>query len=359
MSYDPKTFCRRFGLTHIETSALHLRRHRCGKGFAYRDGTGKTIRDKAVKARINQLAIPPAWSEVCVAGDQCAHIQAIGRDAEGRLQYRYHPDWDKARASAKENRLKRLGSSLPRVRRAVKKALATPGLTRTKVVAAIVRLIDRALLRPGNEKYARSEGGRGASTLLKSDVAVNGDQVLLLFKGKGGKEIGRDFRDPLLARVLDKLSAARGPRLFSLSDGNGGARPITAREVNDFLAEASGSSISAKDFRTFRASATALAVLTEQNGHESKMLRKKAIIAAADAASKILVNTRSVARASYIHPSVIEAYEAGKLETSPLPGRMRKGLSRIECALMRFLESRADTPPVKAVANRSQNYDGR
>ena len=338
MTHDPKTFCRRFGLTYVETSALELRRQRCGKGFTYRDGAGNTIRDKAVKARINQLAIPPAWREVCIAADERAHIQAIGRDAEGRLQYRYHPEWDKARATAKETRLKRLGSSLPRVRNAVKEALASPGLTRTKVVAAIVRLIDHALLRPGYEEYARSEGGRGASTLLKSDVSVNGDQIVLLFKGKGGKEIMRELRDPLLARVLHKLSAARGQRLFSLSDGKGGKQPVTAREVNEFLAEVGGSSISAKDFRTFRASATALAVLTEHNGHESEVMRKKAIVAAADEASKILVNTRSVARSSYIHPSVIEAYDAGKLKTSVLRGRIRKGLSRIETALIRFLE---------------------
>ena len=337
MTHDPKTFCQRFGLTYVETSALELRRQRCGKGFCYRDGTGKTIHDKAAKARINQLVIPPGWSEVRIAADERAHIQAIGRDAEGRLQYRYHPEWDKARTTAKETRLKRLGSSLPRVRNAVRKALAGPDLTRTKVVAAIVRLIDRALLRPGHEEYARSEGGRGASTLLKSDVAVNGDQVVLMFKGKGGKEIRRELRDPLLARVLHKLSAAKGQRLFSLPDGKGG-EPVTAREVNEFLAEASGSSISAKDFRTFRASATALAVLTEYNGHESEVMRKKAIVAAADEASKILVNTRSVARSSYIHPSVIEAYETGKLKTSVLSGRIRKGLSRIESALMRFLE---------------------
>jgi DNA topoisomerase-1 len=275
---------------------------------------------------------------VYIAGDERGHIQAIGRDAEGRLQYRYHPDWDQARATAKKGRLKQLGSALPRVRNAVRKALAVPGLTRTKVVAAIVRLIDRALLRPGYEEYARSEGGRGASTLLKSDVALDGDRVVLVFKGKGGKEIRRKLRDPLLARVLRRLSASRGRRLFGFADGNGGKRPVTAREVNEFLAEASSPKISAKDFRTFRASATALAVLAEHNGHESERLRKKAIVAAADEASKILANTRTVARSSYIHPSVIEAYEAGKLETSLLRGRMRKGLSRIESALMRFLE---------------------
>jgi DNA topoisomerase-1 len=338
MTHDPKTLCRRFGLIYVETSSLQLRRQRWGKGFAYRDARGKILSDKNLRARINQLAIPPAWTEVCIAEDERAHIQAIGRDAEGRLQYRYHPDWDQARATTKKGRLKRLGSALPRLRNAVSKALAAPGLTRTKVVAAVVRLIDRALLRPGYEEYARSEGGRGASTLLKRDVALDGDKVVLVFKGKGGKEIRRELRDPLLARVLGKLSASRGPRLFGFADGNRGKRPVTAREVNEFLAEASGAEISAKDFRTFRASATALAVLAEHNGHESERLRKKAIVAAADEASKILVNTRTVARSSYIHPSVIEAYEAGKLESSLFRGRMRKGLSRIESALMRFLE---------------------
>ena len=339
MTHDPKKLCRRFGLVYVETSALQLRRQRCGKGFTYRDGLGKTINDRAVKARINQLAIPPAWTEVCIAGDSRAHIQAIGRDAEGRLQYRYHSEWDKARATAKETRLKRLGSALPRLRNAVKKALAAPGLTRTKVVAAIVRLIDRALLRPGYEEYARSEGGRGASTLLKSDVAVNGDKVVLVFKGKGGKEIRRELHDPGCSRASCRgCRHSRAGACSACSMANGGKQPVTAREVNEFLAEASGSSISAKDFRTFRASATALAVLTEHNGHESETLRKKAVVAAAEEASKILVNTRSVARSSYIHPSVIEAYKAGKLETSLLRGRMRKGLSRIESALMRFLE---------------------
>jgi DNA topoisomerase-1 len=338
MAHDPKKLCRRFGLAYVETSALRLRRRRCGAGFGYLDDHGRTVRDKALKARIKRLAIPPAWTEVCIAEDERAHIQAIGRDGEGRLQYRYHPEWDKARATTKERRLKRLGSALPSVRRAVKKALAAPGLTRTKVIAAVVRLIDRALLRPGYQEYARDQGGRGAATLLKSDVAVEDDKVVLAFKGKGGKEIKQELRDPLLARVVRKLYALRGHRLFGLSDGNGDKRPITAREVNEFLAEASGAKVTAKDFRTFRASATALAVLAEHNGHDSETLRKKAIVEAADEASKILVNTRSVARSSYIHPSVIEAYEAGKLETSLLRGRMRKGLSRIESAFMRFLE---------------------
>jgi DNA topoisomerase I len=341
MAYDPKALCRHFGLTYLETPALRLRRRRCGKGFSYSDVNGRTVREKALKARISALAIPPAWTEVSIAEDPKAHIQAIGRDADGRLQYRYHPDWDKARARVKKGRLKRFGLALPRVRKVVRTALAAPGLSRAKVIAAVVRLIDRASLRPGFEEYARSEGGRGATTLLKSDVAVNGDHVVLEFKGKGGKEIKQALRDPPLARVLRKLSSLRGQRLFGLPDSNGDKRPVTAREVNDFLAQASGTPVSAKDFRTFRASAVALATLTEHNGHESASLRKQAIVKAADDASKMLGNTRSVARTSYIHPSVVAAYQAGKLETSLLRGRVRKGLNRIESALMRFLERSA------------------
>ena len=338
MPQDPKKLCGRYGLTYVETSDLRLRRRHCGKGFGYIDGEGRTVRDKQLKARIRQLAVPPAWTEVCIAEDERAHIQAVGRDAEGRLQYRYHPDWERARAETKAYRLLRLGSALPRLRGAVKRALSTPDLTRSKVIAAVVRLIDRALLRPGYEEYAKARGSRGAATLLKSDVVIKGDKVVLEFVGKGGKQIKREVRDRLLARVAQRLTTLRGRRLFSTPDHNGQPRPITAREVNAWLAEASGSNITAKDFRTFRASAEALAFLTEHNGHETEKLKKQAIVQATDKASELLVNTRSVARSSYIHPSVIKAYESGKLENSLFRGRMRAGLNKIESALMRFLE---------------------
>jgi DNA topoisomerase-1 len=342
MPQDAKKGCGHYGLTYVETSELALRRRRCGKGFTYLDGSGNTVRDNALKVRIRQIAIPPAWTDVCIAADDRAHIQAIGRDAEGRLQYLYHPDWERYRATTKEQRLLQLGSALPRVRGAVKRALAARGLTRTKAIAAVARLIDRALLRPGYEEYARKAGGRGAATLLKSDVEVEGDTVLLEFKGKGGKEIRQEVRDPLLARVLRKLSTSPGRRLFSAPDGNGGERPITAREVNQFLAEASGVSVSAKDFRTFRATATALAFLSDRDGDTNERLRKKAIGEAADEASKILGNTRTVARSSYIHPGVIAAYEAGRLRAGAFSSRMRSGLTKIESALMHFLEKNPD-----------------
>ncbi len=342
MPQDVKQLCRRHGLNYVETADLGLRRRRYGKGFGYVDAEGLTVRDKALKARIRELAIPPAWTDVCIAEDDRAHIQAVGRDTEGRLQYRYHPDWEEARAETKALRLLRLGSALPRLRDAVRKALSAPELTRTKVIAAVVRLIDRALLRPGYEEYAQERGSRGASTLLKSDVAIEGDKVTLEFEGKGGKPVKQTVRDELLARVAKRLSTLKGRRLFSVPDNSGRQRPITARDVNAFLAEVSGTDVTAKDFRTFRATAEALAFLTENNGHETEKLRRQALVQAADKASEILVNTRSVARSSYIHPSVIKAYESGKLEASLFRGRIRNGLNKIESALMRFLE-RAST----------------
>jgi DNA topoisomerase I len=338
MPQDAKRLCRRYGLHYVETGDLRLSRRRCGRGFRYVDGEGWTVRDKALKARIKQLAIPPAWTEVCIAEDEQAHIQAIGRDAKQRLQYRYHPDWEQARTETKAHRLLQLGSALPRLRTSVRKALSAPGLNRDKVIAAVVRLIDRALLRPGHEEYAQERGTRGASTLLKSDVVIEGDTVMLEFQGKGGKPIRQIVRDKLLARVAKRLSSLKGRRLFSVPDDSGRPRPITAREVNAYLAESSGTDITAKDFRTFRASAEALAILTENNGHETDRLKKQAIVQAADKASEILVNTRSVARSSYIHSSVIKAYESGKLEASLFRGGIRTGLNKIESALIRFLE---------------------
>jgi DNA topoisomerase-1 len=338
MPLDAKRLCRRYCLNYVETADLRVRRRCCGRGFTYTDGEGRTVRDKAFKARIKQLAVPPAWTEVYIAEDERAHIQAVGRDAEHRLQYRYHPDWEQARTEIKARRLLQLGSALPRLRSSVRKALSAPVLNRAKVIAAVVRLIDRALLRPGHEEYARERGTRGASTLLKSDVVIEGDTVMLEFEGKGGKPIRQIVRDKLLARVAKTLSTLKGRRFFSVPDDSGRPRPITAREVNTYLAEASGTDITAKDFRTFRASAEALALLAENNGHETEKLRKQAVVQAADKASEILVNTRSVARSSYIHPSVIKAFEDDKLEASLFRGRLRTGLNKIESALMRFLE---------------------
>jgi DNA topoisomerase I len=191
MPHDPRALCHRYGLTYAERSELNLRRRRCGKGFGYFDAAGHAVRNKAIKARIKALAIPPAWTDVCIAEEEKSHIQAVGRDAEGRLQYCYHPEWEHIRTSTMGRRLLRFGSALPRLRKAVKAALADSRITRTKVTAAVVRLIDLALLRPGHEEYARDRGGRGATTLFKDDVVLEGDKVVLEFEGKGVSRSGR------------------------------------------------------------------------------------------------------------------------------------------------------------------------
>jgi DNA topoisomerase I len=335
---DSRSLCRRHQLVYIDAAELGWRRRRCGRGFSYIDASGKTLKDAAVKDRIKSLAIPPAWTEVCIADDPRAHLQAIGRDAAGRLQYRYHPDWDKARAEVKQKRLVRFGEALPRVRRAVTKALAEPRLTRTKVVAAVVRLIDRARLRPGYDEYARADGGRGAATLLKKDVRVEADRIVLEFDGKGGRRTRHVVKDAPLARVVKQLWARRGLRLFRLPGRR--SAPVSAREVNAFLVEASGENVSAKDFRTFSASAGALATLAGADDGGSEAAKKEALIEAADIASEELANTRAVARSSYIHPAVIKAYTQGKLSARVLEGRARRGLTKVESALLRFFKGK-------------------
>ena len=333
MALSPRGLCRRYGLTYVETNELDIRRRRCGRGFAYLDSAGRVIRDKGAKKRIKSLAIPPAWTEVCNASDDRAHIQAVGRDAEGRLQYRYHPGWNRLRSDLKVRRLLKFGESLGQVRRAVTAALRKPGFARQKLVAAVVRLMDRALLRPGHEAYARVNGGRGAATLTTNDIEVAGDSIRLNFRGKGGKEVMLRLQDALLAPVLRQLSELGGGRLFKLP---GDDRPVTAQEVNNFISEVSGAQVTAKDFRTFRASAKALGLLAEeQDGSQRAMLR------VADKVSEKLVNTRSLARSSYIHPLVFEAYQRGVLTGRLLKGRITSGLNKFESALLRLLKSAA------------------
>lgn len=337
MGPSPRELCRRYGLTYVETGELDFRRRRCGRGFTYLDASNRTLSDKKLRARINALAIPSAWTDVYIASDKRAHIQAIGRDADGRLQYRYHPDWDNLRAEIKRARLLDFGTSLGLIRKAVRSALNKPGLGRKKLLAAIVRLMDRALLRPGHESYARKDGGRGAATLTKKDVKLSGDKILLEFPGKGGKEVKFELRDPLLARALRPLMRLGGRRLFKLPNDE---RPVTAQEVNRFLTDVGQTEITAKDFRTFRASASALGTLVEGGGKAGDETPTRALARAADQVSESLANTRSVARSSYIHPVVVDAYENGKLKGKLLRGQLIQGLNRFESALVRLLKSR-------------------
>jgi DNA topoisomerase-1 len=303
----------RVGLRYVGTDELTIRRKRAGKNFTFVNARGRTISDEITRARLKRLAVPPAYEEVLYAADPRAHIQAIGRDAAGRLQYRYHPDWEKVRERRKAKRLQRLVEAMPRIRRAVNKHLGTAEPTREFALAAVIELIACSAIRPGSESYAREHGTRGAATLLKSNVEVHGARIALKFRAKGGKKIEKEFQCPRAAMAINVLRPLPGRRLFQYRTGEGEVRSVTATEVNAFLREMSGVKISLKDFRTLSASAAALEALAHVEPASSERGRRRQVKAAVTAVSEKLANTPAICRKSYVHQTVVAAFENGKL----------------------------------------------
>lgn len=328
----------RLGLRHVDAGTLPLRRIRRGRGFSYVDANGKPVRTRRTLARIRALVIPPAWEEVCIAADPDAHIQAVGRDAEGRLQYRYHDRWTTLRDDLKAERLLRFGRALPRIRARLEADLRRRVGDRRYAAAAAGRLIDRTLLRSGHGTADPEAGGRGATTLLKRDVRVNGGSLQLAFIGKSGKKVRKTLRDPVLLRRIRKLKSIGKRRLFAFHDERGRCCYLSARELNAYLREAAETDVTAKDFRTFAASAEALAALAQADPPDSRTGRRRLVATVMRQASDRLANTPAVARSSYVHPLVVEAFEAGALDGALLRGPPRSGLNREETALLRFLE---------------------
>ena len=327
---------RRLGLKRVELEHLTIERVACGRGFSYRQN-GAVVRDSETRSRIVELVVPPAWRDVRIAADHHAHLQAVARDEAGRLQYLYHPAWSEVRAARKVEHLARLGRGLRKLRAAVAEDLKNSALHRRTMLAAAATLVDRAGLRAGHEAYAGPESGRGAATLLKRHVTIDGCDVKLAFPGKGGRRIEVCLADEQLARVLAELKQVRGPRLFKERNGQG-LRPLTAEDLNEYLREASGEDISAKDFRTFLASARALELLCTTEPATTARERRRCLAAVARQVGEVLNNTPTVARSSYIHPHVIERFEDGLLDPGLLRPRRRQGLDAAESALMRLIE---------------------
>ncbi|MGE0210167.1 MAG: DNA topoisomerase IB [Parvibaculaceae bacterium] len=328
---------KRLKLKKIETDDLELTRVPHGTGFAIRDAAGNAVSDPIVKARISEIVIPPAWREVRIAAEPEAHLQAVGRDEAGRLQYIYHPDWEHIRSARKIARLKELGDALPGLRKGLRGHLGDRHLSRPSIIAAAVTLIDRAALRAGHEAYAGDEGGRGAATLLKRHATVEGKRINLDFRGKGGKHIVKAIDDARLARRIGMLKDVPGRRLFKEREGRI-AKPVTAEDLNAYLREATGADVTAKDFRTFRASAHALELLCAFPP-ASATERRKALATICREVSGLLDNTPAVCRSSYIHATILDAFEEESLAASLVGSRPRAGLTRAETALMRFLEA--------------------
>ena len=332
---------RRLGLRYVSTDTLTIRRRRNGDGYTFVSARGRTIKDEITRARLKRLAVPPAYQEVLYATDPRAHIQAIGRDAAGRLQYRYHPDWEKVRERRKARRLQRLVEALPRIRRAVNKHLASAEPTREFALSAVIELVACSAIRPGSESYAKANGTRGAATLLKSNVAVSGATIALKFRAKGGKAIEKQFHCPRVAHALTVLRELPGRRLFQYRDADGASRIVTAADVNVFLREIADVKISLKDFRTLCASAAALEALARVVPAASERGRRRQVKEAVVAVSEQLANTPTICRKSYVHQTVVAAFENGKLEKFSATLRRRRSPAHREQLLAQVVASMA------------------
>ena len=304
---------KRLGLRLVTTDDLTIARRLNGRGFAYAHADGRSIRDRALIARLGKLAVPPAYADALYCPDPRGHLQAIWRDAAGRLQYRYHPDWDEVRAQRRLRRLARLTQALPHIRRAVARCLAAAEPSLELALAAIVELVAISGIRAGRESYVRSNGTRGAATLLKSNVAIDGDRIVLSFRAKGGKPIRKALRSRRLAAAMRTLRRLPGRRMFQCCNGNGEVRSVRAREVNAFLRDLAGVAISLKDFRTLTASAAALDTLARTEPARSATRRKRQVRAAMQTVADQLGNTPAICRKSYVPAGLVAAFERGGL----------------------------------------------
>ncbi|WP_197062805.1 DNA topoisomerase IB [Bosea sp. UNC402CLCol] len=320
-------------LRRVSSDELVIRRVRRGRFFSYRDANDNRITDEEILARIRSLAIPPAYEDVRIADDPAAHLQAIGRDEAGRIQHRYHPDWEKVRERRKLKRLACLIAALPKLRARIAKDLRSRQLGHDKALACAAAIMDRCHIRVGNEAYAKANGSRGASTLLKRHVDLTGSRITLHFRGKSSKDIACTVEAPALARAIGRISALPGARLLQYLREDGSVAPISADEINGYLRRASGQRISSKDLRMLAANAAAAELLLAGEEAVSEMGRKRQIADIMRIISERLVNTPAVVRKSYVHAIVIDAYASGRLQSSYAKVRASARCSRIERAL--------------------------
>jgi len=300
------------GLVYTTDDEPGIKRIRKGKGFEYLGPDGRRVRDKASLERIRSLVIPPAWEHVWISTRPRGHLQATGRDARGRKQHRYHARWRLVRDANKFDRMASFARVLPRIRRRVTRDLRRDSLPREKVVATIVRLLETTFARVGNEEYARQNHSFGLTTLRDRHVEVRGATVRFLFKGKSGREVSLGVTDRRVAAVIKRCEELPGQRLFQYVDVDGERRTVTSDEVNQYLRDAAGQDVTAKDFRTWAGTLLAACALSEMSGFESESEAKRNLVAAIDSVAHRLGHTRAVCRRSYIHPAVIETFLDGK-----------------------------------------------
>jgi DNA topoisomerase-1 len=314
---DAAAAARAAGLRHVHDDRPGLRRIATKNGFRYADMDGKPVRDAATLARIRSLAIPPAWRDVWICPIANGHLQATGRDARGRKQYRYHPRWRNVRDDVKYERMLAFGQALPAIRARVDAALALPGLPREKVLATVVHLLQATMMRIGNEEYVRDNRSYGLTTLRNRHVRIDGGKVRFRFRGKSGITHDVTVSDRRLARIIRRTRDLPGQDLFQYIDDDGNLHSVGSGDVNDYLRTISGDDYTAKDFRTWHGSVLAAQALLACGPAANAAEARKNVVRAVEAVARKLGNTPAVCRKCYVHPAVIDAYLAGAVLAMP------------------------------------------
>jgi DNA topoisomerase I len=332
------------GLRYVTDVLPGIRRRRVGTGWAYYRPDGDRITDAAERRRLNSLAIPPAWSDVWICPDPRGHLQVTARDARGRKQYRYHPAYRAARDESKFRRMLEFSEVLPHLRQRIERDLRARGLTRRKVLATVVRLLDKTLIRVGNDEYARTNRSFGLTTLRGRHVQVRGATVRFTFRGKSGVPHEVAVTDRRLARIVQQCQDLPGQELFQYIDEQGRRQAISSDDVNAYLRETTGRDVTAKDFRTWAGTMLAAKELRDIGPAKSRREAERNLVRVIDAVAKRLGNTRAVCRKYYVHPVVFDGYLAGHTapQTAELPtGKRRErptaALRRDEIAVLQFL----------------------
>lgn len=345
ISGDPVLAANVADLRYVHGDGPGLRRVRSPRGVIYLDNRGRRVRAEATLERIRRLAIPPAWADVCICPDPRGHVQAWGRDARGRKQYRYHPRWREVRDSAKYTRLLRFAMALPRIRARVAGDLRTPGLSREKVLATVVRLLEATMIRIGNEEYARTNGTFGLTTMRRRHVGVTASTLRFEFRGKSGRHHTVDVTDRRLARIVRRCQELPGQELFKYIADDGSRQAVDSDTVNAYLREISGEDFTAKDFRTWAGTVLALDILRTLPHPAGARAAKGFVRQAIAQIAGQLGNTPAVCRKCYVHPVVIEAYMAGMLirirADRPPDSRTGVGLTHSERQVVRVLRKAA------------------
>jgi DNA topoisomerase I len=338
---------REAGLVYASDADPGISRVKVGRAFGYRGVDGRAIRDRATLERIRSLAIPPAWTNVWIAPKATAHLQATGRDARGRKQYRYHPRWTAVRDETKYTRMLAFAGVLPAIRRRVAADLRRTPLSRERVLATVVALLERTLIRVGNDEYARTNGSFGLTTLRDRHVDVRGRRVRFTFRAKSGVMQQIDLHDALLARSVQRCQDLPGQTLFQYVDEAGARRSISSTDVNDYLRDVAGQEFTAKDFRTWSGTVLAASALSAEIELASATARKRFVSEAVGQVAGRLGNTKAVCRRCYIHPAVIDAFLEGDtiapfMRTTGAARGGRHQLSPEEAAVVKLLTARLE-----------------